>query len=195
MVDVFCQPCKGVPCWIYSNQYEYKTSRLSKTPLEVFTLKVLELPAAKPSTIEQELLRELWDEYKSFNYSLRSIGQTNLYLNNKPIDEALTTTQFQQLVEFLQSAIQYTDNSITLDNPHYNHFVQEPDFYLPLWEFAPSHINFLIQQDGPLGKLNTEKGLFNLLVFHILCYNTEASWTYHFNFDNDTLEKFRQHHN
>ena len=104
----------------------------------------------------------------------------------------IQTLRLDQLKAFLVCSLQFSQGKLGAEHPCYQLLTQNTDFYLPLREHAPARRNFL--RIANADSLKTPEGLFNLIVFRLLFYNSEASRTVDFNFTLQTLKEFRSTH-
>ena len=104
----------------------------------------------------------------------------------------IQTLRLDQLKAFLLCSLQFTQGTLDLEHPCHPLLKDKTDFYLPLREHAPARRNFL--RIANADSLKTPEGFFNLIVFRLLFYNSEASRTVDFNFTLQTLKEFRSTH-
>ena len=185
--------CSTTPEWIYTNAQEYRHQQRATdaVPLSVFVQSIKAIPAQV-----QEQLDLLWTKYKVLGTGLRSNGRI---LPTKTISstggissQALPPTSLKVFKEFLLNCLKVVKGVNPNDCNYTEKLKDEPDFYLPLREYAPSRSNF--KNKIQPNTLKTPIGFFNLLVFRILMFNTDAGRETDYNFDLNTLEQFRLTH-
>lgn len=183
--------CCEVPSWIYTDDRERQSFNMEEVPLLDFSASVQCLAAANPGTRDNNLLRNLWESYKKFIMNVRT-GPKGLPVAIQHFDDydgVLSIPRFKLLVDFLRKSLQSVHNQLPITDPFYEPLRHKGDFYLPLREFAPSRQNIVSQANTPFLHIEEPVGMFNLLVFRILCFNTQVSRTYSFDFTLPSLLK------
>lgn len=128
-------------------------------------------------------------------FNIKAICRCSLQPAEIPeqLNPILAQHRYQLFKGFLLDSLKATKGELLPGHPMYQ-WLTDPkhaDFYLPLREKAPSRQNLLTQPYSPLTKLREPAGLFNLLLFHVLCFNSETSRNMPFNFTLDTFQAFR----
>ena len=183
--------CQQVPRWVYSTS----TGHYSKDdPLVTFGTAVKLLPAALPNTTTYHLLKLLWEKYERFCAAQNSRGKTSLKLVRNPteFDSAsldLSDVRLHIFKNFLIDSSRFVKHTLPHSHSCFDVFQRRTDFVLPLRELAPCRVNLVRSLNSD--RLRTPRGLFNLLVFRVLMYNTDAARTEDFNFDVQSIKTFR----
>ena len=191
------QLCVDVPEWVYTDSQEFQSNlrHTENEPLRTFSRCTEALPAAIRGTGTRILLDGLWSKYKMLSSALRTNGRS-LASNDRACSSTLMhniqTLRLDQLKAFLVCSLQFSQGKLGAEHPCYQLLTQNTDFYLPLREHAPARRNFL--RIANADSLKTPEGFFNLIVFRLLFYNSEASRTVDFNFTLQTLKEFRSTH-
>ena len=186
--------CSTTPEWIYTSTHEYRHQQRATdaVPLSVFVQCIKAIPV-----IVQEQLDLLWTSYKLLGTGLRSNGRVvppkNIPSSSSISSQAISPASLEIFKGFLLNCLKVVEGVDTEKCNYREKLEAEADFYLPLREYAPSRLNF-IKKLTP-NDLKTPLGFFNLLVFRILTFNTDAGRETDCNFDLDTLEQFRLNHN
>ncbi|KAK7677631.1 hypothetical protein QCA50_019442 [Cerrena zonata] len=186
--------CYDVPPWVYTNLTESQGTHFQEEPLRAFDSAVKRLRTKMLVSPEGNQLSKLWSSYIKFITNIRSGPRgvpVAIQEYNNPV---LSPLHFQRFTEFLRHSLLFVGGKLPPSDKFYNLLNDQPDFFLPLREFAPSRHNFVSQTKGHARYLQTPLGLFNLLVFRILCFNTPAARQESFTFTLQTLKDFRWRH-
>ena len=189
------QLCSTTPEWIYTNTQEYRHRQRATNaiPLSVFVQSIKAMPV-----LVRERLDLLWTQYKLLGTALRSNGRIVPTKTMPSNDDsslgavASASGSLNAFRDFLLDCLKVVEG-LTPSNSYYREKLQaQPDFYHPLREHAPSRLNF-IKKVQPT-TLKTPLGFFNLILFRILMFNTDAGRETDYKFDLDSLEQFRLTH-
>ena len=191
--------CSSPPIWVYSSRSEYKKTRRSvdDEPLKIFAKCVELLPAHKEYMKGIGLIQQLWDKYKILGTALRTEGKSLLASkaaaqSSSSTSSPTTTLSVARFLTFLRDCLKYTTGELAKTHNLYTPLHNQADFFLPLREKAPSRTHF---NDKVTRKfLETPQGLFNLLVFRVLLFNSPAAREVNYDFTLNTFEHFWANH-
>ena len=186
------QLCSTTPEWIYTNTHEYRHRQRATNaiPLSVFVQSIKAIPNPV-----REQLDLLWTRYKSLGTGLRSNGRIvptkTIPSNDSSSFESVASASesLKAFKAFLLDCWKVVEGLTPTNSSFREKLRAQPDFYHPLREHAPSRLNF-IRKVQP-ATLKTPLGFFNLILFRILMFNSDAGRETDYNFDLDSLEQFR----
>ena len=186
--------CQRVPKWVYT--LKSPTSSQDSDALVMFAKTVQILPVAFPSTTSHLLLKLLWENYENFCVA-RHAPKKRLRLRQvqNPAEFSGSNVELAKpyltvIADFLRNCWKFTQQSLPPNHVCYKALRSRPDSKLPHREHAPARLHF-VRNSLPL---DTPKGLFNLLVFRVLMYNSPASRRETFDFSLQSLQTFRALH-
>lgn len=182
--------CIDPPSWIMQHSKKLGKKRRRIQPLILFQSAVVSLEAAAPGTEEFELMEQIWERYKTFILSVRQ-GPKGLPVAI-PLNQNLELSEknFSNFVLFLRKSLQASKGELPELDPFYPYLCHNPDFFMPLREKAPSRMNATSQENSIFSQIEHPQGFFNLLIFRILAFNTQASRTGRFDFTYNSLLQF-----
>lgn len=190
--------CNDIPEWIYTDNQEFNSKTMIQIPLQMFATCLYSLPAASQTSVEHQLLGELWQLHSKFGSALRGKGRVSLPSLgiSEQLNPVLANHRYQIFKDFLLDSLKATKDELSIRHPMHKRLTdpKEADFYLPLREKAPSRQNLHTQPNSPLSQLREPVGFFNLLLFRVLCFNSETSRTMPFNFTFQSFENFKKLH-
>lgn len=193
--------CYRLPKWIFASTSADNSAKHKIVPIRLFSACIQALPAASPDSLDYQLLNELWGLFMKFTGAIRGGRGTRVNLQlydgqDVELNPVLAESRLQLLVQFLKTSLKAAKNELEPSHRLYERLVHpdNADFFMPLREYAPSRTNLRNQQNGPLSQLDKPIGLFNLLVFRVLSFNTPASRSLPYNFTIATLNDFRKSH-
>lgn len=185
--------CHKVPRWIYTPP---SVRSQGDDPLFLFSEIVKILPVAFPNTAPYHSLKSLWQKYELFCTSCSSKNNQLTIVRNPitfhGIGSDIANTKIEIFKTFLLDCWRFVGKRLPHDHQCFLRLHTRTDFFLPLREHAPCRVNFTRSVNGHF--LQTPKGLFNLLVFRVLMYNSDAARNEVFNFDLESLNAFRVQH-
>ena len=183
--------CSSVPEWVYSDVLEFQKSYryTDAEPLRLFAKCVDLLPAHEEYMKGTGLIHDLWGKYKTLTTALRTEGKSLLPVKAAPtVPSPADSTSPLGLSTFLQDCLKHRTGNLSPRHPLYTNLRDNPDFYHPFREKAPSRVNFTSQVTKNF--LESPRGLFNLLVFRILMFNSPAGREAAFDFTLDSFEEY-----
>ena len=189
--------CLNPPAWIYSSCSELQRIRrgVDDEPLEIFAKCVQLLPAHQEYVRGKGLIQELWEKYKILGMALRTEGKslltsrlTNSALDSTSSSSATPVSLFNTFLTFLRDSLRSITGELPPTHALYTSLSNESDFFLPLREKASSRAHFITKVTKDF--LRTPQGLFNLLVFRVLLFNSPAVREVNYDFTLETFECF-----